>query len=65
MYVKGSLKSDIVHCMSGTLGSLSNSSQCWEIWILQDCIVVQEMKMKVAAICSRPPQNVKLSTFKS
>ena len=41
--------------------------KCWPkcswSWILKDCIKVQEKKKKVVALCSRPRQNVNLSTF--
>ena len=35
------------------------------IWILKDCIAVQEKKKKVVVLCSRPPQNVKWGIFMS
>ena len=41
--------------------------KCWPkcswSWILKDCIKVQEKKKKVVVLCSRPRQNVNLSTF--
>ena len=41
----------------------SNIGEVFWIWILKDCIKVQEKKKKVVVLCLRPPQNVKLGTF--
>ena len=43
--------------------NLSNVGRFFWSWILKDCIKVQEEKMKVVVLCSRPRQIVKLSTF--
>ena len=34
-------------------------------WILEDCSEFRKTKKKVVALCSRPPQNVKLGSFTS
>ena len=41
----------------------SNVGNFFWIWILKNCIKVQEKKRKVVVVCSRPRQNVKLGIF--
>ena len=52
--------------MKSPLFHLVQSVKCWEnvwSWTLKDCIEIQEKKMKVVVLCSRPPQNVKFGIF--
>ena len=42
----------------------SNVGKCFWSWILKDCIKIQgKTEKKFVALCSRPRQNVNLSTF--
>ena len=47
---------------STSFSSLNVGELVW-IWILKDCIEVQEKNKNVVVSCSRPPQNVKVGSF--
>ena len=47
-----------------SFNSTKNGKFFWS-WILKNCIEVQEKKMKIVLLCSRPLQNVKIGSITS